>query len=424
MLYLHKEEKKGNFVAMKKIIALILAAALIFSFAACSRQPANSGENSQSENSSEESVPEQPTSIRGVFEDGVYRNACGDFSIFFSESWEFDSDEELAADSGVTAELLAEGDAEKLFAKTDSVSELYAYREFDGSVVQIYVNQNLVPAADYLKMFLSEITASWTDSGFDIKSGEVRKFSVNGETVPGVSVEAAIAVDGDTVDAHYTALLREAGDYVYIICAYTFNSVPAERVLSNIYFSAEAKQQVDLRRGVVANGVYTNDSMGITIAPGDGWTFLSDDEMATLYGISSDLFTEDAAAKLENSSIVYDMYCHNDEGSSISVNFENINLFAGLILDEKSYLEFSSGNISEQFDETSGIRIVKNEMGEIEIDGKTVPCLYVTLRYEEQGIDIYEALAAQKRGSFFGVVTVSTLSENSLAETAKKITLE
>ena len=59
-----------------------------------------------------------------------------------------------------------------------------------------------------------------------------------------------------------------------------------------------------------------------------------------------------------------------------------------------------------------------------EIDGKTVPCLYVTLRYEEQGIDIYEALAAQKRGSFFGVVTVSTLSENSLAETAKKITLE
>ena len=63
-------------------------------------------------------------------------------------------------------------------------------------------------------------------------------------------------------------------------------------------------------------------------------------------------------------------------------------------------------------------------MGEIEIDGKTVPCLYVTLRYEEQGIDIYEALAAQKRGSFFGVVTVSTLSENSLAETAKKITLE
>lgn len=185
-----------------------------------------------------------------------------------------------------------------------------------------------------------------------------------------------------------------------------------------------AEEKVKISRGVVANGVYTNDSMGITIAPGDGWTFLSDDEMATLYGISSDLFTEDAAAKLENSSIVYDMYCHNDEGSSISVNFENINLFAGLILDEKSYLEFSSGNISEQFDETSGIRIVKNEMGEIEIDGKTVPCLYVSLRYEEQGIDIYEALAAQKRGSFFGVVTVSTLSENSLAETAKKITLE
>ena len=71
-------------------------------------------------------------------------------------------------------------------------------------------------------------------------------------------------------------------------------------------------------------------------------------------------------------------------------------------------------------------QVIKRTAGilEIEIDEKTVPCLYVTLRYEEQGIDIYEALAAQKRGSFFGVVTVSTLSENSLAETAKKITLE
>ena len=116
-----------------------------------------------------------------------------------------------------------------------------------------------------------------------------------------------------------------------------------------------AEEKVKISRGVVANGVYTNDSMGITIAPGDGWTFLSDDEMATLYGISSDLFTEDAAAKLENSSIVYDMYCHNDEGSSISVNFENINLFAGLILDEKSYLEFSSGKVSSSVPDSSPV---------------------------------------------------------------------
>lgn len=409
---------------MKKIISLILAAALVLALTACSKQPANDGESSRSEASSGESVPEQPASVRGTLEDGVYRNTCGDFSIFFSESWEFDSDETLAADTGVAAELLAEGDAEKLFEQVSSVSELYAYRELDGSAVQIHLKQNLVPTADYLKMFLSQLTETWTESGFEVTDGEVRKFSVNGETVPGISMEASITAEGETVDTHYVALLREAGDYIYTIGIFTFNNVTAERVLSNVYFSADAEQQVDLRRGTVEDGVYTNASMGITVAPGDGWTFLSDDEMAALYGVSSELFTEDVAESMENSDGIYDMYCQNAEGSSINVNIDKGNLFSSLAISEKTYLEMSSAQLEDSVDPSSGIAMTRNEMGEIEINGATVPCIYVTLEYTDYGISVYEAVIAKKSGAYFAAITLGALSEGALSELAKTVTVE
>lgn len=409
---------------MKKIISLILAAALVLALTACSKQPANDGESSRSEASSGESVPEQPASVRGTLEDGVYRNTCGDFSIFFSESWEFDSDETLAADTGVAAELLAEGDAEKLFEQVSSVSELYAYREFDGSAVQIHLKQNLVPTADYLKMFLSQLTETWTESGFEVTDGEVRKFSVNGETVPGISMEASITAEGETVDTHYVALLREAGDYIYTIGIFTFNNVPAERVLSNVYFSADAEQQVDLRRGTVEDGVYTNASMGITVAPGDGWTFLSDDEMATLYDVSSDLFSEEVVESFEKSNVIYDMYCQNAEGSTINVNIDRGNLFSSLAISERDYLEMSSAQLEGSLEAFSGVTMTRNEMGEIEINGATVPCIYVTLEYTDYGVTVYEAVVAKKSGAYFAAITLGALSEGAVFELAKTVTVE
>lgn len=413
---------------MKKIIALILAAAMCLSMAACSKQPSNSGGStsgaSQSGASSSETLPEEPVSVRGTLEDNVYRNECGDFTIFFSESWTFSSDDELAADSGISAELLAEGDAEKLFAETESVSELYADREFDGSAIQVFVQQNDVDLDEYIASLAEGIASSWEENGFTVSSSEAKEFDVNGEKLPGFSVEASFTSDAEELKLHYVNLLREAGDYLYLISVYTFDSVLPERVLSIIYLSADAEQQVDLHRGTVENGVYHNDSMGITIEPGDGWTFLSDDEMATLYGISTDAFlNEDAAESAQNLSIVYDMYCQNDEGSSINVNFEKTNILGGLILSEKDYLELSSSNLESQID-ASSITLLRNELGEIEINGATVPCVYVTIQYNDYGFSIYEAIIAKKTGSYFAAITLAALSESAVEDLALTVTIE
>ena len=179
-----------------------------------------------------------------------------------------------------------------------------------------------------------------------------------------------------------------------------------------------------MHRGTVESGVYRNASMGITIEPGDGWTFLSDDEMATLYGISTDAFlNKDAAESFESFNIVYDMYCQNDEGSSINVNFEKANLLGGLILGEKDYLELSSSNLESQID-TSSITLLRNELGEIEINGATVPCLYFTIQYNDYGFSIYEAIVAKKTGSYFAAITLAALSESAVEDLAQIVTVE
>ncbi len=188
--------------------------------------------------------------------------------------------------------------------------------------------------------------------------------------------------------------------------------------------SENASEESVFVRGTVTNGVYKNDSMGITVNPGEGWTFLSDEEMAELYGISVDFFTEDAAAELESSGVVYDMYCQNDEGSSINVNFDKGNLLAGLAVDEEAYLELSSSSLESSLDASAGFTVAQNEIGKIEINGGTVPCLYVTLVYPEYGVSIYEAVIAKKTGSCFAAITIAALSESAVEDLAKAVTTE
>ena len=184
------------------------------------------------------------------------------------------------------------------------------------------------------------------------------------------------------------------------------------------------QDSVKISRGTVENGIYRNESMGITVEAGDGWEFFSDEEMAQIYGASGDEFlTDDAADALQNASIIHDMYCVRD-GASINVNFENAGVLAIAVADEKAYLELSAENLKTQLDESSGMSISKSELGEIETKSGTAPCLFVTLSLAGQGTDIYEVMVAKKQGSFFGVVAISALAESDLADIAKTVSLK
>ena len=86
----------------------------------------------------------------------------------------------------------------------------------------------------------------------------------------------------------------------------------------------EPEEQLDHIRGSIDGLVYTNSAAEITFTAPEGWVFLSDDEIAVLYNLSSEeVLSEETAEILENTDIVYDMYCQNlTTGASVNINLK------------------------------------------------------------------------------------------------------
>ena len=93
----------------------------------------------------------------------------------------------------------------------------------------------------------------------------------------------------------------------------------------------------------------------------------------------------------------------------------------GSILDEKSYLEISASGIAEVF-ESAGVEVIRNEIGTTVVDGKEIPCAYVTISV--YGMDFYEILVAKKVENWMGVVTLASFTEDELAAMLGNLSLE
>lgn len=165
------------------------------------------------------------------------------------------------------------------------------------------------------------------------------------------------------------------------------------------------------KRGTVENGVYKNSAFGISYTADENWYYYSDEEISATMGIASEeILTDEYAEALANAEIIYDMYCADLEtGATVNVNYENLGIVYGTILDESGYLNAAVAQM-----EGSGIVFSKLEIETVSIDGAEVPCLSVIIDY--YGISIYEIVAVKKCGDWMGVVTVATLDEALLPE--------
>ena len=83
---------------MKKLLAMILCAVMVFSFAACS----------ETEKAEVEAITITPE--RGTVENGIYENTTFGVKFEAGENWYFLSDDEIAMAMGVAAEeMFGEG---------------------------------------------------------------------------------------------------------------------------------------------------------------------------------------------------------------------------------------------------------------------------------------------------------------------------
>ena len=174
-------------------------------------------------------------------------------------------------------------------------------------------------------------------------------------------------------------------------------------------------------RGTVENGIYKNEAFGIGFEADSNWYFYTDEEIAASMGKTiEELFPEDFAENLENTEIIYDIYgADYYTGSTININFENtIAVYEGAI-DEESYLEIAKSQVETTL---TGMNILRNEVGTTSVSGKEVPCLFVEI--ELSGTRVYEVIITKKAGSWIGVITLASVTEEGIPLLLENLSFE
>lgn len=167
-------------------------------------------------------------------------------------------------------------------------------------------------------------------------------------------------------------------------------------------------QKVEFTKGDTNGNIYTSEFAGITFTAPDGYEFYSDEMIAEFYGVATEYL-----ALGEIDSIIYDMYCHNEDiQSSININFENLTELYGENLDEAAYLEKCMTSFSITFSSFGDIVLQSIKESTVEISGNELNCINMTL--DNDGNEFFQTLIIKKVGGYMMTCTVAAYTQAEL----------
>lgn len=175
---------------------------------------------------------------------------------------------------------------------------------------------------------------------------------------------------------------------------------------------------VDFSRGTVADGMYASDFLGVYIVPDEGWRFCSDEEIAENTSYNIDILSSDDI--FNQTDYICDAECDDDNGSAICIYIERWDKFSIKDMDDITALEINAGAIEDAYRDSDG-EVQKNEIGEIEINGAVVPCLYTNIYYAEFDMFVYQATIPRNQGELMGSVEIVTVFEEKINDIAQMV---
>ena len=177
----------------------------------------------------------------------------------------------------------------------------------------------------------------------------------------------------------------------------------------------EAEEETPLKLGTVEGNTYTNTFAGFGCTLGEEWTFLPEEDLLVMAGITAEAVTDEEISQLlQESSVVYDMYATQDDGlCNINVVYEKMSTAYSLLLDEEAYLEASQETIVTAL-ESMGFVFDEISLGTTEFAGNTRHSL--TLRGTLGDLAIYEEQVAIKHNGYMIGITFASYGENLLEE--------
>lgn len=166
--------------------------------------------------------------------------------------------------------------------------------------------------------------------------------------------------------------------------------------------------------GTSSGGTYENKFIGIGCTLDENWSFYSDEQILQINQLTVDMLDEDVAAKLENASLIYDMFAQNvSTGATININLENLGLLYGSLLSPSEYADLSMPQLAPAL-ESMGFTDIQLEKTTCTFAGEERTAIRIVGQYN--GYPLYEQLVCFKAGNYMAVVSVSILGEDATDE--------
>ena len=206
---------------MKKILALILALAMLLSFAGCSE----SGEKVETEVIT-------VTPERGSVENGIYKNSAFGVSFNADEDWYFLSDAEIAQAIGVAAEEIY-GEGTKI--EGENVYDAYCVDLDTNATVSInYENLGtvgtLTDANEYLETVMTQLISTGADSG--VVDAIISNIKISEIQVPCLSIE----LDYSGTRIYEKVIVKQIGSWMATITLASLSETEIEELVERISF--------------------------------------------------------------------------------------------------------------------------------------------------------------------------------------------
>lgn len=169
-------------------------------------------------------------------EGNSYWNEEVQLGCTLGENWYFFTDEELAAQNGLTAEQMGEGYS-KLVEESGSLMVMMAVDTQTGASVNLTLQplsaleSKVIGEAYYAKMSAPSLKEALLQMGSEDVEATVGELEFMGSTHPCIRIAAAIR----GMDFFETLAIYKAGDTVCIVTAASYGEDTTEAALANFY---------------------------------------------------------------------------------------------------------------------------------------------------------------------------------------------
>lgn len=229
---------------MKKIISLLLVAAMLLTLSACSGLTEDDirGEISSKDPSSDETEKETEAETEPQFSMGksTLNSYSSDFiglTVTLPDDWKFYSDEEILAINNITKDYYEE-DALALLEQATLIYDMYATNESNGSSITIILeklNALQIATLNYkatIEAQFDTLRDTLGNMGYSDIEISYKKIAVDGEEIDGFELSANIY----GIEYNSTTIMFRRGNYLVNISVNSFVDGEIEALLGGFDF--------------------------------------------------------------------------------------------------------------------------------------------------------------------------------------------